>query len=107
MGPEPASHSGRRGDIPDDPTKAEQDISQPIACIPLKIGEQVLGVIGILQLLIQKQSFQEVDFELFELLGGHAATALYVSRLYGVSERKRSTLEGFIDLLKSDGGGRD
>ncbi len=87
---------------------ADKGSSEPVACIPLKIGEQVLGVIAILRLLVQKQGFKSVDFELFELLGGHAATALYVSRLYGVSERKRNTLEGFIDLLKkSPAGGTD
>lgn len=73
----------------------------PIAAIPLKIGERVIGVIALYRLLLQKESFGSVDYELFELLGGHAATALYVANIYAVSERKRSTLEGFIDLLKS------
>ena len=74
---------------------------EPIACIPLKVGESIMGVIGIYRLLTQKQTFNAVDSDLFELLGGHAATAIYVSKLYSASERKRSTLEGFIDLLKS------
>jgi putative methionine-R-sulfoxide reductase with GAF domain len=74
----------------------------PIACIPLKVGEQVMGVIAIFSLLLQKDKFGSIDFELFELLGGHAATAIYVSHLYSASERKRCTLEGFIDLLKAD-----
>jgi hypothetical protein len=74
----------------------------PIACVPLKVGEQMMGVIAIFQLLVQKKGFESVDFELFELLGGHASTAIYVSRLYSLSERKRSTLEGFLDLLKAD-----
>jgi hypothetical protein len=74
---------------------------EPIACIPLKVGEDVLGVIAIHTLLRQKQGFRAVDLEMFELLGAHAATALYVSSLYGVSERKRNTLEGLINLLKT------
>jgi GAF domain-containing protein len=73
----------------------------PIACIPLKIGENVLGLIAIHALLRQKQTFRQVDFELFELLGGHAASALYVSSMYTVSERKRNTLEGLMTLLKA------
>jgi len=75
-------------------------VDEPIACIPLCVGETVLGVIVIFQLLVQKDGFTAVDFELFELLGGHAATAIYASTLYTRSERKRSTLEGFVDLLK-------
>lgn len=85
---------------------AAENVSEPIACIPLKIGEQILGVIAIIRLLAHKQEFKPVDFELFELLGGHAAAAMYVSRLYGVSERKRTTLEGFIDLLKTNPAGK-
>jgi hypothetical protein len=73
----------------------------PIACIPLKIGDSVLGVIAIYALLRQKQSFRQVDFELFDLLGGHAASALYVSSLYLVSERKRNTLQGLMSLLRA------
>lgn len=88
------------GELYSDKKAASRDDGEPVACIPLKIGERLLGVIAIYQLLLQKQSFQPLDFELFELLGGHAATAMYVARLYGLSERKRSTLEGFIDLLK-------
>jgi hypothetical protein len=76
--------------------------SDPIACIPLKVGERNMGVIAIYRLLLQKDMFQEIDFQLFELLGGHAATAIYVAKLYSISERKRSTLEGFIDMLRSD-----
>ncbi len=73
----------------------------PIACIPLKVGEDVVGVIALYSLLRQKQEFRAVDLEMFELLGGHAGSALYVSSLYGVSERKRNTLEGLISMLKT------
>jgi GAF domain-containing protein len=75
--------------------------TEPIACIPLRIGDQVLGVIAIYALLRQKPAFRAVDLEMFELLGGHAASALYVSSLYAVSERKRATLEGLMGLLKA------
>ncbi|MBN1960466.1 MAG: GAF domain-containing protein [Deltaproteobacteria bacterium] len=74
---------------------------QPIAAIPLKIDQRTIGVIALFSLLSQKDAFGSVDYELFELLGGHAATALYVANLYALSERKRNTLEGFIGLLKS------
>lgn len=71
----------------------------PIVCIPLKIKEHVIGVIAIYKLLQQKPKFSELDYELFSLLAGHAATAIFSSKLYSESERKLSTIQGFINLL--------
>lgn len=76
-----------------------QDLDNPMVCIPLKIKEHVIGVLVIYKLLTQKTSFAAVDYELFTLLAGHAATAIFSSRLYSDSERKLSTIQGFIDLL--------
>lgn len=50
------------------------------ACIPLKLDDTVIGVIGIFRLLPQKDGFEPIDLELFDLLGSHAATALYCTR---------------------------
>jgi transcriptional regulator with GAF, ATPase, and Fis domain len=83
----------------DDLENYTRDFRHPIVCIPLKIKEHVIGVIVIYKLLVQKSNFAEVDFELFTLLAGHAATAVFSSRLYSESERKLSTIQGFIDLL--------
>ena len=77
----------------------QRDFEKPIVCIPLKIKEHVIGVIVIYKLLVQKDQFTNVDYELFTLLAGHAATAVFSSRLYSDSERKLSTIQGFIDLL--------
>ena len=77
----------------------QRDFEKPIVCIPLKIKEHVIGVIAIYKLLVQKDQFTNVDYELFTLLAGHAATAVFSSRLYSDSERKLSTIQGFIDLL--------
>ena len=74
---------------------------QPIAVVPLKIKETVIGVISINKLLVQKTAFTNMDYELFTLLAGHAATAIFSARLYSTSERKLSTLQGFLDMLKS------
>jgi nitrate/nitrite-specific signal transduction histidine kinase len=79
------------------------DFHAPIACIPLKIKEHVIGVIAIHKLLVQKDHFSPVDFELFTLLAGHAATAIFSSRLYSQSERKLTTIQGFLDLLTTAG----
>ena len=74
--------------------------AEPIVCIPLKIKEHVIGVLAIYKLLMQKSEFTNVDYELFNLLAGHAATAIFASRLYTQSERKLTTIQSFLDLLK-------
>ncbi|MEW6052232.1 MAG: GAF domain-containing protein [Nitrospirota bacterium] len=79
---------------------SEISLSQPAVCIPLKIKEHVIGVISIYSLLIQKNAFSNIDYELFNLLAGHAATAIFSSRLYTQSERKLTTIQSFLDLLK-------
>jgi len=48
----------------------------PIAVIPLATVESLVGAIVIERLLVQKEGLSPVDFELFNLLGVHAATAL-------------------------------
>lgn len=77
----------------------ERDLLRPMVCIPLKIKERVIGVIAIYRLLEQKTRFADVDYELFTLLAGHAATAIFSSKLYSESERKLNTIQGFIDLM--------
>ena len=81
------------------PERAGVDVGHPIACIPLKIGARVIGLVALYRLLQQKDRFEPLDFELFTLLAGHAATALFSSKLYQRSEKKLSELQGFLDLL--------
>jgi nitrate/nitrite-specific signal transduction histidine kinase len=84
----------------DDPlSNASTSFLDPIVCIPLKIKDRILGVIVIYRLLQQKKAFANIDYELFTLLAGHAATAIFSSKLYSESERKLSTIQGFINLL--------
>lgn len=83
----------------DDMERYQKDLTNPLVCIPLKIKEHVIGVIVIYCLLEQKSRFAEVDYELFTLLAGHAATAIFSSKLYSESERKLNTIQGFIDLM--------
>lgn len=53
------------------------------ACIPLKLQGQITGVIALFRLLPQKVSgYESLDHEVFDLLGTHAATALYCSALH-------------------------
>ena len=85
-----------------DPNVEGQTPSQggePMVSIPLHVDSQPVGAIAIYKLLQQKDGFSSLDNELFTLLAGHAATALFASRLYSQSERKLSTIKGIIDLL--------
>ena len=72
---------------------------EPIVSIPLRVDDRPVGAIVIYKLLQQKDGFSPLDNELFTLLAGHAATAIFASRLYAQSERKLNTIQGFIDLL--------
>jgi GAF domain-containing protein len=81
---------------------------QPIAILPLRIGDDPVGVVIIFRLLVQKESFDAFDLELFDLLAAHAATALMSSVRYQRLERKVLTLQGLLDLFKTgvtDAGG--
>jgi GAF domain-containing protein len=75
------------------------DLTDPLVCIPLRVQDAPIGAIAIHRLLQQKDGFSPLDHELFTLLAGHAATAIFSARLYSQSERKRNTIQGFIDLL--------
>jgi transcriptional regulator with GAF, ATPase, and Fis domain len=75
-------------------------LENPMVCIPLQIKEHIIGVIVIYSLLMQKEKFTDVDYELFSMLAGHAATAVFSSRLYSQSERKLVTIQSFLDLMK-------
>ena len=73
---------------------------QPVVCIPLRIKDRVIGALAIFSLFEQKRKkLTRVDYELFSMLAGHAATALFSSKLYSQSERKLSTIQGFLKLL--------
>jgi chaperonin cofactor prefoldin len=81
--------------------KEPTPFDQPIAVIPLKIKDTVIGVISINKLLVQKTAFTSMDYELFTLLAGHAATAVFSAKLYSTSSRKLNTLQGFLDMIKT------
>jgi len=55
---------------------------QVTACLPLTLDGRVTGAIVLFSLLPHKPELRELDFELFDLLGTHAATALYCTSLH-------------------------
>ena len=85
-------------------SRAATAFEEPIAVIPLRIKDRVIGAISINKLLVQKKVFTVTDHELFILLAGNAASALVAARLYSTSQRKLNTLKGFVEILKAKGG---
>ncbi|NOY86161.1 MAG: GAF domain-containing protein [Deltaproteobacteria bacterium] len=81
------------------PSISEELLENPLVCIPLMIKDELIGMINLYKLFQQKKGFVPVDFELFTLLAGHAATAIFSSRLYSESRRKLTTYKGFLNLL--------
>ena len=81
--------------------KDPSPFEEPLAVIPLKIKDSTIGAISINKLLVQKTSFTTMDYELFTLLAGHAATAIFSAKLYSASARKLTTLQGFLDMIKA------
>jgi hypothetical protein len=52
------------------------------ACLPLRIGTSISGVLAIFHLLPHKGALEDPDLDLFELLSAHVAPALLFSRIY-------------------------
>ena len=69
------------------------DPPNPIACIPLKVDDRVVGVVGIYGLLVQKKQFEDLDYELFELLGTHAGAAIFSAKILAETGRLDDLLE--------------
>ena len=63
-------------------TASPGDSLSVTACLPLTLDGRVTGAIVLFSLLPHKPALQELDFELFDLLGTHAATALYCTSLH-------------------------
>jgi CheY-like chemotaxis protein len=80
-------------------SEGSDDLLKPIVAIPLIIHEKLIGVLSIYRLFIQKEQLESIDYQLFSMLGEHAATALFSSTLYSRSERKRQTYQGVVDLI--------
>ena len=98
----PVGEAVRDGEVvTGDPTAVGEpgQIGEPVVCIPLRVDDKPVGAIVIHRLLQQKDGFSPLDHELFTLMAGHAATAIFASQLYARSERKLNTIQGFIDLL--------
>jgi hypothetical protein len=81
-----------------DSDPSQGTLQDPPAVIPLSLDDRVVGTIAIFSTLAQKNKFDTVDFELFKLLGQHAAQALVAASLFAQADHKLPGLEAFLDL---------
>lgn len=83
----------------DDPATASHEPDRPVACIPLATKNEIIGLLAIYGLLVQKDRFTALDHQLFTLLSRVAATAILGAKLYGHPETGASTLRSFLGKL--------
>jgi GAF domain-containing protein len=74
--------------------------SSALVVVPLRVQEVTVGALVIFKLLPHRGRLDQEDRELLDLLGAHAASALFASRAYARAARKLRTLEGLIKLVK-------
>jgi hypothetical protein len=73
-----------RADSPH-PDPEDAPTFEPVACIPLRMGGRVAGVVVAWSFLPQKMAFEPFDVELYALLANRAALALRAARLLGAA----------------------
>jgi GAF domain-containing protein len=73
-------------------------VEAPAACVPMRLDDRCVGVIVVFATFEQKPTFVEVDFELFKLLGAHAASALAAARLFAQHGTRIGPLSSFLEL---------
>jgi hypothetical protein len=74
--------------------------SPVLVVVPLRVQDITVGALVITKLFEHKAKLDEEDREILDLLGAHAASALFASRVYARAARKLRTLEGLIKLVK-------
>jgi nitrate/nitrite-specific signal transduction histidine kinase len=79
--------------------RARADLNQPAIVVPLKIRDRAVGAIVIWDLLVQKTALADVDYELFNLLGAHAASALMGAKLNAELNGRQPALWAAADLV--------
>lgn len=90
--------SDRVSRIDEDRDANRPNFEDPPVVIPLVVDDSAVGAVVIFGTLEQKARFTHTDFELFKLLGQHAAAALVGSSLFEQAGRKLPFAEAFRDL---------
>lgn len=100
---DPASPVIERAFLTGVPTIAEGELphhgeGSPAAVVPMHFDDRVVGIIVVYSVFEQKTRFLPVDFELFKMLGAHAASALTGALLFAAPNTKIPGPEAFRGL---------
>jgi nitrate/nitrite-specific signal transduction histidine kinase len=79
--------------------RARLILDQPAIVVPIKMRDRVVGAIVVWDLLVQKTALADVDYELFNLLGAHAAAALIGAKLSAELNGRPPALWAAADLV--------
>ena len=79
--------------------KQKVELENPAIVVPFKIKEKVVGVVIIWDLLVQKPSLADVDYELFSLISAHVGSALTAAKLSAEIGSRPAALWAAADLV--------
>ncbi|MFO0683977.1 MAG: GAF domain-containing protein [Sandaracinus sp.] len=85
--------------VVDGPPQPPGSLESPLAVIPLRVRERVLGAIVVASVFEQKERWAAVDHELLDLMGAQAGIALVAARLFAGVADARALLPGIDALL--------
>jgi hypothetical protein len=71
-----------------------------LAVVPLVAQDMLVGALVILKLLRHRGSLAAHDRDLLDLLGAHAASALFIAQVHANADRKLKTLESLVKLAQ-------
>ena len=74
--------------------------SSLLAVVPLVVQEVIVGALVICKLLRHRDGFAAHDHDLLDLLGAHAASALFAAQVHSTADRKLKTLESLVKLAQ-------
>ena len=90
-----------RSRVVEGPPQPPGSMESPLAVIPLRVRERVLGAIVVVSVFEQKERWAAVDHELLDLMGAQAGIALVSARLFAGVADARALLPGIDALLAS------
>jgi hypothetical protein len=76
-------------------------LDSPLAVIPMRVRERVLGAIVVCSVFEQKERWAAVDHELFDLMGAQAGIALVAARLFANVPDARTLLVDLDAILNA------
>jgi hypothetical protein len=92
-----------RARVVEGPPQPPGTLESPLAVIPLRVRERILGAIVVASVFEQKERWAAVDHELLDLMGAQAGIALVSARLFAGVSDARALLPGIDALLVPTG----